>query len=82
MSWHCSKLMREVESHSLARTVHSFACLALLASLARSAAPILSLADPFTPDPIGKKHLSMKRMRRILIISTAKIHFIDASFDT
>ena len=45
--------------HSFARTAHSFACSALLASLARSAALIRLLARSLTPELMGKSFMSI-----------------------
>ena len=61
---------------SFARTAHSFACSALLASLARSAALIRSLARSLTPELMGKRFLSMKWTRRFHTFSTlcASLH--------
>ena len=50
-----------VRSHC---TAHSFACSALLATLARSAALICSLTRSLTPELMGKRFLSAKYTRR------------------
>ena len=44
------------------RTAHSFACSALFALLASSAAPYLSLFCSFAPELVGKRFLSMIRI--------------------
>ena len=53
------QLTRRVLVRSFARNGHSFACSALLASLARSAALICSLAHSLVPELMGKKFLSI-----------------------
>ena len=64
---------------SFARTAHSFACSALLASLARSVALIRSLTRSLTLELMGKRFLSTEWTRRFHIISTHSAFFFNKS---